>query len=142
MDNFEITSEMLDVALQQVDYIEREYGIKIIFEDPIPFCAINQRYYKYMHPCEWGISKVSVDYKGNLSRCGADVYHSFGSIFDDVDNLWNTNINLEKFREKNYLPNKCKKCILIDKCGGGCPISKNPECGFTLDYLSKNRRKI
>lgn len=138
MANFEISDEMLDEALKQVDSLESKYGIKVIFEDPLPLCTIDKKYYKYMHPCEWGISKISVDYEGNLSRCGADVFHSFGSIFDDVDYLWNTDENLKEFREKQYLPAKCHDCKLFCKCGGGCPISRNPEHGFTVDYLSKS----
>lgn len=142
MDNFEISDAMLDEALKQVDGLESKYGIKVIFEDPLPLCAIDKKYYKYMHPCEWGISKISVDYEGNLSRCGADVFHSFGSVFDDVDYLWNTDGNLNAFREKKYLPAKCHDCKLFCKCGGGCPISRNPEHGFTVDYLSKSGEVI
>lgn len=139
--NFEITKKMLSEALEQVEWLENKYRIKVIFEDPVPLCAIEKKYYRYMHPCEWGTTKVSVDYKGKLSRCGADVYHSFGSIFDDVDTLWNSDNDLKKFREKKYLPIKCQMCDLLDKCGGGCPISRNPEQGFAANYLSGDCEK-
>ena len=136
MNNFEITKAMLNEALQQIDFLEKKYGIKVVFEDPLPLCAIDEKFYKYMHPCEWGISKISVDYEGNLSRCGADVFHSFGSIFDNVEKLWTRDNNLNAFREKRYLPKKCHECKVFSHCGGGCPISRNPDKGFTVDYLS------
>lgn len=69
---------MLSEALEQVEWLENKYRIKVVFEDPVPLCAI----------------------------------------------------------EKKYLPIKCQMCDLLDNCGGGCPISRNPEQGFAADYLS------
>lgn len=135
---YELNTEMLEIIMQQIERAEKEFNLNIIFEDPIPLCSIPQKYWRYMHPCEWGITKLSVDYNGNLARCGADVFHSFGSIFDDdIIDKWNTNHDLDDFREKRYLPPKCQNCKNIDKCGGGCPISREPENGFNLDYLAK-----
>lgn len=142
MDSFEISGEMLNEALRQVDSLQKKYEINVVFEDPFPLCAMDEKYFKYMRPCECGISKITVDYEGNLSRCGADVFHLFGSVFDDVNNLWNIDASLKTFREKKYLPSKCHKCKLFGQCGGGCPISRNPERGFTVDYLSNSRGQI
>lgn len=135
--NYELSRDMIGIVMKQIELIEKEFGLNIIFEDPFPMCSIEKKYHKYMHPCEWGITKISVDYKGNLSRCGADVFHTFGSVFDsDIFEKWNQNDALNLFRNKKYLPSKCISCENIDRCGGGCPISRNPEKGFTVDYLS------
>ena len=134
---YELDKRMLNIIMRQVEQAEKEFGLSIIFEDPLPLCSIDEKYHKYMHPCEWGITKVSVDYNGNLSRCGADVFHSFGSIFDeDVLEKWNTSSLLLEFRNKTYLPQKCRNCLAFDNCGGGCPISREPDRGFSLDYLA------
>lgn len=135
MSDFEISKDMLNSALKQVADLEKKYDIKIIFEDPMPLCTVKPQYWKYIHPCEWGISKISVDYDGKVSRCGADVFHSLGSIFDNIEEIWNTNEKLKEFREKHYLPGKCQKCKMLEQCGGGCPISRNPSKGLSLDYL-------
>lgn len=134
---YELTRTMIEKILYKIEKAEKEFDLKIVFEDPIPMCSIEDRYRKYMHPCEWGITKISVDYNGAFSRCGADVFHSFGSVFDeDIIEKWNTNTLLKRFRNKSYLPHKCIACEYFAKCGGGCPISRNPEKGFSVDYLA------
>ncbi len=135
---YELSDEMVDRIMYQVEKAKKDFNVKVIFEDPFPMCSVEEKYRKYMHPCEWGITKVSVDYNGNLSRCGADVFNSLGTVFDDdIIKKWNTNDTLNNFRAKNYLPSKCISCKYINTCGGGCPISRNPEIGFTRDYLAK-----
>ncbi len=135
--NYELSQPMIESIMLQIEKIESDFGTKIIFEDPLPLCSVKEVHHRYMHPCEWGITKISVDYNGNLSRCGADIFHSFGSIFDEnIIEKWNNDINLNRFRSKCYLPSKCKACQYINICGGGCPISRNPAKGFTLDYLA------
>lgn len=135
---YELSNEMINEIMDQVEKIENDFGVKIIFEDPLPMCSVEEKHIKYMHPCEWGITKVSVDFNGNISRCGADVFNSLGSVFDnDIITNWNTNDTLNIFRRKDYLPSKCISCKYINTCGGGCPISRNPKSGFSLDYLAK-----
>ena len=136
---YEITPEIIYETMEQIERIEKDFKIKIVFEDPLPLCSIDDKYIKYMHPCEWGISKIAVDYNGNLSRCGADIFTHIGSIFNpDINKLWNNNQSLEDFRNKKYLPDTCLKCNKLKYCGGGCPISRNPEIGFSCDYLKRN----
>ena len=135
---YELNNTMLKSIMLQIEKAEKDYDLNIIFEDPLPLCSIEAKYGKYMHPCDWGITKVSVDFNGNMSRCGADVFHSFGSIFDEsIIEKWNNDSLLNRFRKKDYLPSKCKSCNHLTNCGGGCPISHNPDEGFTLDYLAE-----
>ena len=135
---YEITCDMLNKALEQIERIELELGVRIIFEDPVPVCSIKEKFHRFMHPCEWGITKISLDYDGNISRCGTDVFHTIGSIFEqDIQKTLNENLSITQFREKGYLPIKCKQCDKFGICGGGCPISRAPEKGYTLDYLAQ-----
>lgn len=84
------------------------------------------------------LPKISLDYDGNISRCGTDVFHTIGSIFEqDIQKTLNENLSITQFREKGYLPIKCKQCDKFGICGGGCPISRAPEKGYTLDYLAQ-----
>lgn len=134
--HYELTKEMLNSIMEQVEKIKTDFDLNIIFEDPVPMCSINSKYHKYISPCECGISKVSVDVDGNLSRCGADVFHTFGSVFEEsIIDKWNNDCNLNCFRNKTYLPSSCLSCKNLQQCGGGCPISRNPEKGFSVDYL-------
>lgn len=136
--SYELTLQQLETALNQVELAEKSFDLQVIFEDPFPLCAIKPKFYRYMHPCEWGITKVSVDYKGNLSRCGADPRCSLGNIFEigSLSNLWENSNELLEFRKKDYLETKCHNCNMLERCGGACPISQHPELGFTQDYIS------
>lgn len=136
--SYELTIHQLATALSLVELAEKEFNLSITFEDPFPLCAIEPKYHRYMRPCEWGLSKVSVDYKGNLSRCGADPRCTLGNIFeiDSLSDLWVNAAELLEFREKNYLEVRCHNCELLKRCGGACPISQHPELGFTQDYIS------
>ena len=136
--SYHITLDMANDALEQIVQAEKDFGIKIIFEDPLPMCAIDSKYRKYMHPCEWGYSKVSLDYNGNISRCGADTFNFIGSIFEDnINLLWDSAASIQEFREKKFLHEKCRCCEMVMECAGGCPISHEPKKGYSLDYLAK-----
>lgn len=137
--SYELTLQQLSIALGLVERVEKDFDLSITFEDPFPLCAIESKYHRYMHPCEWGLSKVSIDYNGNLSRCGADPRCTLGNIFDitSLSDLWLNAKELLEFRKKNYLDAKCHNCGLLNKCGGACPISRNPEIGYTQDYISR-----
>lgn len=130
-----LTNDMVGVALEQVDDLHNKYGIDIVFEDPIPLCAIKPKYRKYIRACDCGYTKMSIDPQGNIYRCGADVVHALGSIFQDVPLIWETNDSLIEFRKKKFLPKSCHDCSMYEQCQGGCPISIKPENGYSVDYL-------
>lgn len=58
-----------------------------------------------------------------LSRC-AVCFKPFGNVLtDNIIDLWENSEELKEFRSKEYLNDTCKKCDILDKCGGGCAIS-------------------
>lgn len=133
---YELNLQQLDIALKDVAKIA-DRGIEIIFEDPFPMCAVDKQYQKYMHPCEWGLTKVSVDYEGNLSRCGADPRCTLGNLYDaPLVEIWKNSDELCKFRKKEFLPEKCHLCPMIEQCGGACPISRSSKEFYSEDYMS------
>lgn len=133
---YELNLQQLDIALKDISKIE-DKGIEIIFEDPFPMCAVDKKYQKYMHPCEWGLTKVSVDYQGNLSRCGADPRCTLGSLFaEPLTEIWKNSVELCEFRKKEFLPEKCHLCPRLEQCGGACPISRSSKEFYSEDYMS------
>lgn len=133
---YELNLQQLDIALKDISKIE-DRGIEIFFEDPFPRCAVDKQYQKYMHPCEWGLTKVSVDYQGNLSRCGADPRCTLGSLFAaPLTEIWKNSDELCEFRKKEFLPEKCHLCPMLDQCGGACPISRSSSEFYSEDYMS------
>lgn len=110
-----------------------ETNIFYIIEVSFPFCYINQ-----------DCLQALID--GNHIIAGCHIQAGSGIVFDtnlkvlpcnhfvdfpfsnnkimsekDINNLWNSEIVLD-FRHKVscYPSEKCKQCVLWDKCGGGC----------------------
>jgi len=121
----------LEILMQQLDKIAKEYSIPILFEDPVPWCTVDKKYHKYLARCEWGFTRGAINSSGLLNRCGADDLYRLGSIFEgNIQETWKNHPILQSFRSKEYLADECKTCELLNFCGGGCPLS----CGTFKDH--------
>jgi radical SAM protein with 4Fe4S-binding SPASM domain len=138
---FSIRKEQVPKIFEQLHKIKDYYNLKIDFEDPFPLCIIPKEY-RYLHnnPCEWGFKKGCVNFSGDMSRCGADGRFSLGNLFKigDIQTFWKTNPILIDFRNRKWLPKKCQECELLEKCGGGCSLSritnKDHECDILCPF--------
>lgn len=130
----------VDILMQQVAKIDRDFRLPITFEDPVPHCVVQPHYRHYLGRCEWGYTRGSVNHRGELNRCGADDHYRLGNIFDcDVQEIWSTHPILVDFRSKHYLPDECKRCDLLEVCGGGCPLSCGTHQDHDIDLLYLER---
>lgn len=133
---YKLSKENANVALEQIDKISKDFGMKITVEDPFPLCVIEKKYHKYMHSCEWGFTKAAISSNGDFSRCGADPRCLLGNIFDTpISEIWSNSPILLSFRNRDYLSDICAKCADKDICGGGCPLSCETNVDQGLDYL-------
>jgi len=97
---------------------------------------VDDRFHKYLKPCSWGVDKFSVNGKGNLSRCGADPRYQLGNILETpLEKIWANSQELISFRNRDYLSEKCRKCVYLEKCGGGCPLCCSNDILLGADYL-------
>ena len=121
----------VEKLMAQIDRVVTTFGLPFSFEDPVPWCTVNPKYHKYLAKCLWGYSRGSVNSNGLLNRCGADDHSRLGSIWDgNIQEIWRSHPILRSFRSKQYLPDECKTCDLLNRCGGGCPLS----CGTFKDH--------
>lgn len=136
--SFSLDKEQVATTFKQLDKIKNNYDVSIDFEDPFPLCIVPKNYrYLQKKSCEWGFSKGSVNFNGGLSRCGADSRFSLGNILE-IDNLqlfWEDNQVLVDFRGRKWLPGKCQKCELLERCGGGCSLSRITNNDHECDAL-------
>lgn len=140
---FTIMRTQAEQALYGIRRVDTELGIKIVVEDPFPLCVLPGNLKKYMAPCEWGFTKASISADGDLSRCGADPRYRFGNILETpLLELWNTSEILKSFRERSYLPGRCRVCKEMERCGGGCPLSAEIEKDHGIDYLYSEYQKL
>lgn len=133
---FTLTRKQAESALYEIKKVDEKLGIKISVEDPFPLCVLPVGLRKYMVPCQWGFTKASVSAMGDLSRCGADTRYRLGNILDtSLLDIWNNSETLKSFRSRDYLPGRCQTCSMMEKCGGGCPLSCEIEKDHGIDYL-------
>lgn len=129
--NADILSAMADLKR-----ISDEYRIGISFEDPVPYCTVPQEYHIFLNRCQWGFTHAALDWQGDLSRCGADPRYQLGNVLKTpLSEIWNSSPVLESFRSRDYLPEECQECELLDSCGGGCALSCELNADHGIDYL-------
>ncbi|PKL13765.1 MAG: hypothetical protein CVV52_04645 [Spirochaetae bacterium HGW-Spirochaetae-8] len=137
---FNITKNQLDIAFEQIIDVEEKLGLSILVEDPYPLCCISEKYWKYMRGCPEGRVRMPIDGNGNVSRCGAVNDYSMGNILvTPLKTIWENSIEFNSFRENKHLINndKCCNCILLEKCGGGCPVSCEIYNKLGIDFIKE-----
>lgn len=140
---YSLTHDDVHLAMKEVEKVNRQLGIKVLVEDPFPLCALDPRFHKYMHPCEWGYTKAAINGDGDLTRCGADPRYLLGNIFETpIREIWENSPLLKEFRSKSYLPGSCRDCVHLEKCGGGCSVSNQPNIDVGVDYLIDHSSEI
>lgn len=142
-DEYNLTKESANLALECIDRIHKDFNIKITVEDPFPLCVIEEKYWKYMNPCEWGYKKAALNGEGDFSRCGADPRYLLGNIFETpILEIWENSPILQSFRNGEYLSEKCRRCTNLNACRGGCPLSCELNEDHKMDYLFEKYQEI
>ena len=118
----------VNIALAQIMNAKEKYNISIELVDPFPLCIVNEQFRQIITPCKCGVTDLSINGKGDVSRCGADPSYQLGNILMSKDSnpileLWQKSPVLSNFRERKYLPDRCQKCGDKMLCGGGCEVS-------------------
>ncbi len=134
-EEWQINREMVERAFSVFDDIKNRYGIETkACIDVFPWCAVPEKYWHYLEPmrggCNWGKpgGVLSVLMDGTLQRCALSERGLGVNILnidtpEDFDSLYLNNPALRAFNERRHLDDKCLKCELLEKCGGGCTIA-------------------
>jgi len=132
---YSLKPEHLNPMFKDIEKIE-DLDLKIVFEDAFPLCLIAEKYHKYLSPCVWGYTKGSINWNGDVSRCGADPRFTVGNIFSKpLSEIWHSSPILLSFRETEWMPEKCKTCPLLEKCRCGCSLSDITKSDHEPDIL-------
>lgn len=120
--------EQINIALAQIVTANEKYNIPIELVDPFPLCIVKEEFHKLITPCKCGLTDLSINGKGDVSRCGADPNYQLGNILlsqseNPILELWENSPILSCFRERSYLPENCQMCKDKWLCGGGCEVS-------------------
>jgi radical SAM protein with 4Fe4S-binding SPASM domain len=119
-----LKKEYIRPLFEDLQKIEQTYDLEIVFEDAFPLCLVDKKFHKYLSPCLWGDTKASINWNGDVSRCGADFSFRLGNLFETpLEVIWRNSPTLRSFRANNWMPFECQNCPLVNKCRCGCPLS-------------------
>jgi len=95
----------------------------LIWYAPTPYCEFNPVNHGLgIRQCTACSINMAIEPDGTVIPCQS-CYEPLGNILvDDWHRIWNHKL-CKEFRERGYLPDKCKKCDMLNLCGGGCPLS-------------------
>lgn len=131
-EKYAIIRDMLATAFEQIACINTKLGIESSMVDSFPLCLIPEEYHKYLAKCDWGYHTAAMDMNGDISRCAVAEHKGenlIGNIFiTPLEEIWENSPTLKKFRNKEYLNERCQRCEKLGNCGGGCPMS----CGNNI----------
>ena len=132
--------EQVNIALSQIVLANKKYNIPIELVDPFPLCIVKEEFRQLITPCKCGLTDLSINGNGDVSRCGADPNYQLGNILltqseNPILELWRKSPVLSKFREREYLPENCQTCKDKWLCGGGCEVSCSVFTAFDKNHL-------
>jgi radical SAM protein with 4Fe4S-binding SPASM domain len=118
-----ISFKRLERIMVRLRNVAREEGVKLIWYSPTPYCEFNPVNYGLgIKQCTACSINMAVEPDGTVLPCQS-YYEPLGNILkDDWQTIWDHRV-CRMVREREYVPDKCGKCDLLDVCGGGCPLS-------------------
>jgi radical SAM protein with 4Fe4S-binding SPASM domain len=118
-----VSLEEISTLLPQVKETAEKKELNFIWYTPTPYCELNPVNMELgIKQCTACIINMAVEPNGDVLPCQS-FYKSLGNLLTDPwEDLWN-GPEAKKFRERDYAPEKCSTCTLLDLCGGACPLS-------------------
>jgi radical SAM protein with 4Fe4S-binding SPASM domain len=124
-----ISQEQAAHLLNSLCQIEQRLGIKVDTLEPIPLCGLHE----VDHPesfltrrCVAGVTTMTVSYDGLVRPCShLDI--SCGNLLqEDLATVWE---HMNPWSTGVHIPDECRKCPLLTRCGGGCRMEAKSKTG-------------
>ncbi len=100
-----------------------EHHQRLIWYTPTQYCNFDPMQLELgVKGCTAALYNMCVEPNGDVIPCQS-YYQSLGNIFTSSwRNIWNHDLAV-RLRERKDIPEKCKNCVLLPECGGGCPLA-------------------
>ena len=109
---------LLDMARQKTDLT----GQRLIWYTPTQYCHFDPMQLDLgVKGCTAALYNMCVEPDGAVIPCQS-YYQPLGYLMQDTwESIWNHELSVS-LRERRNLPEKCNGCVLLQECGGGCPL--------------------
>jgi radical SAM protein with 4Fe4S-binding SPASM domain len=111
-------SPLLDLAQKITDTNNQ----RLIWYTPTEYCNFDPMQLELgIKGCTAALYNMCIEPDGGVIPCQS-YYQQLGNIsFDTWDSIWNHKLAIS-LRERQYVLKKCNDCVLLNECGGGCPL--------------------
>lgn len=126
-EEFALPIETLSELLPRIRDKAHELGLKFLWYTPTQYCRLDPvRLGLGVKSCTAANTNMCVGPNGDVYPCQS-YFESLGNILKDSwTRIWNHPL-AEQIREREYTEPKCKDCLQLQICGGGCPLELKKE---------------
>lgn len=110
---------LLEVARKYTD----KYNQRLIWYTPTQYCHFDPMQLELgVKSCTAALYNMCIESDGSVIPCQS-YYEPLGNIlYDNWNSIWNHDLSKD-LRERKYVGSKCEGCVLLNECGGGCPLT-------------------
>lgn len=120
--NSGLAETQLHSLLQEAREITSSHNQRLIWYTPTQYCNFDPMLLELgIKGCTAALYNMCVEPNGDVIPCQS-YYRALGNILSTPwKNIWYHDLSLS-LRERKGLPEKCVTCVLVQECGGGCPL--------------------
>jgi radical SAM protein with 4Fe4S-binding SPASM domain len=110
---------LLDVVRERTS----RYGQRLIWYTPTQYCHFDPMQMELgVKGCTAAMYNMCVEPDGGVIPCQS-YYKQLGNLLQDTwETIWNHDLAIW-LRERQYVPEPCHDCVVLQECGGGCPLT-------------------
>jgi len=124
-----ISEDELPALLEIAKTHAERSGQRLIWYTPTMYCHFNPIESNLgVKGCTAALYNMCIEPDANVLPCQS-YYHSLGNFLRDPwDSIWNHKL-ARSLRNRDYAPEECRFCDLMEICGAGCPLhlQNNPD---------------
>lgn len=112
----------LEPILAKVQERAVEHDLRLIWYTPTRYCEFNPLEHDLgVKGCSAARYNMCVEPDGDVIPCQS-YFQSMGNILTDPwESIWNGEL-ARYLRDREWLPDECRRCPDVEVCGGGCPL--------------------
>jgi radical SAM protein with 4Fe4S-binding SPASM domain len=118
-----IQEDELGPVLETVRQRTTSNGQRLIWYTPTQYCHFDPVQMQLgVKGCSAARYNMCVEPNGDVIPCQS-FYEPVGNLLQDPwDEIWNHDLSIW-LRERQYVPEECHHCAMLNECGGGCPLT-------------------
>ena len=124
--NAGLGEQELKPLLEIARRITSDNGQRLIWYTPTQYCHFDPMDLELgVKGCTAALYNMCIEPDGAVIPCQS-YYQPLGYLLKDSwESIWNHDLALG-LRNRHYIAQECKDCVLLPECGGGCPLYKHP----------------